>query len=248
MLLVKLKTHFSPSFSSSNCVPYGFRGNSQCPEASNRGNLKRVDNLFILVTDGRPRTAKPMKCCFLWIRVLSPLTTTSSDIFPQPFDVCHRHRVDQQELIQGHRGLVSMGSSASQLLHPERATELNCVVMTGELVRTSAITLPCASRLKIVWKRRQTSQLSEEPHFLKLPSTDTSRSGRTEALEASQWCQASASASLANSSWCQQRNKALFNWGWSRVETVPPCCRAVPKRCSGDHSDNSKGTRLEGMC
>lgn len=142
----------------------------------------------------------------------------------------------------------SEGQFSLWLLHPERVTELNCIVMAGELLRTSAITMVCVSWLKTVWKKRQTSQLSEEPHFLKLPSTATSRSDQTEALEASRWCQASTSASLANSFWCQQRNKALFNWGWSRVGTVPSCCRAPPNRCSGDHSDNSKGTGLEEMC
>lgn len=151
----------------------------------------------------------------------------------------------KQELTQGHWGAGQRGQFRHWQLQLERVTELNCIVMAGELIRTSAITLPCASWLKIVRKRRQTSQLPEEPNFLKLPSTATSRSDQTEALEASQWCQASTSASLAISSWCQQRNKALFKWGWSRVEMVPPCCRAVPKRCSGDHSGNSKGTGLD---
>lgn len=160
--------------------------------------------------------------------------------------LCHLPQAQGVEAGADPRALEDgqCGQLSPWLLHPE----LNCVVMAGELLRASAVTLPCASWVEIVWKSRQTFQLSKEPHFLKLPSTATTRSDQTEALEASQWCQASTSASLANSSWCQQRNKALLNWGWSRVETVSPCCRALPKRCRGDHSDNSKGTGLERMC
>lgn len=51
---------------------------------------------------------------------------------------------------------------------------------------------------------------------------------------------------LANSCWCQQRNQKLFNRGWRKLGTFPPCCRTVPKRCSRHHSDK-RGTGLEGM-
>lgn len=161
-----------------------------------------------------------------------------------PPTLCHHARGTEcfrQELIQGHWGDAQGGQFSACCIQ----RGLNCTVVAGELLRTPASTQASASCLEIVWKRRQTSQLSEEPHSLKLPSTAISRPDQTEALEASQWCQASPSASLANSSWCQQRNKTLFNWGCSRMETVPPCCRALPKRCSGGLS---KGTRLEGMC
>lgn len=141
----------------------------------------------MLVRDGRAQTAKPTKCCFLWICALSPLTTTSRDISPRPFEVCHRHREVQAgadpRAVRGWAvwavpplDAASGEGDWAERHHDGRRAPQNICNHLGmcELVEN------CLG---------QTPQLSEEPHFLKLPSTAVSRSDQTEALEVSQWCQ-----------------------------------------------------------
>lgn len=72
--------------------------------------------------------------------VLSPLTTTSPDIFPQPFDICPRHRVLQAGA--DPRALRGCSAWAAQPLPAasREGNELNCTVMAGELLGTAAST------------------------------------------------------------------------------------------------------------
>lgn len=242
MLQVKLKTHFSLSFSYSNSVPRGLCRNSQCPEASDTGNLKREGNLFILVKDGIPWTAKPMKHFFLWICVLSPLTTASLYIFPQHLRLPQGTGWYKQQLIWSHRGAGQL----AQAVRPPRCCILNSerlelwsddVIARYHICNHSDL----CKLVEIVWKRRQTRQLSEERHFLKLPSTAPSRADRTEALEASRWCLVSTYVSFLQ--------RAIAASGKLRLEQSgnhPTLLQGSTKRCNRDQIDNSKGTRLEG--
>lgn len=100
---------------------------------------------------------------------------------------------------------------------------------------------------EVVWKSRQTSQLSEEPRFLNWTSTAPSRADRTGALEASWWYLVSTYASCLGTAGVASKEikTCLTEAGaeWKPSHTAA----GHYQRCNRDHSDNSKGTGLEGM-